>query len=159
MSLLCTGGLFFTCFAQSISTEVIGTAGEYYLNSGGFNLHWTVGEIAISNFDQQHMILAEGFHQTYLDIYITDVWKTPENEINIAVFPNPAQNWITIDTDYSDELQFKIINISGQQVITAQTKAGKTQVDIQNLPAGMYLLNISKENQLLKSFKILKSGV
>lgn len=157
LSLLLAGGLFFTCSAQSLLSEVIGSAGDYSESSSGSNLHWTVGEIAISNYEQENTILSEGFHQTYLDDYINAVWESPENNFSISVLPNPAQNWIIIDSEHPDQLQFNIFNLNGQKLISAQTVAnGKKEVNIQNLPAGMYLISISEDGRLLKNFKVIK---
>jgi hypothetical protein len=157
LSLLFMMSLFFTSMGQTISSEVVGSAGDYYQNPSGFNLHFTIGEVAISNYETSGLILSEGFHQTYLDDAVMSIWENSKNNIDLHVFPNPASSWIKIDSDFSENLHVNISNITGQQVDKIELSANETkEVNIQNLPAGIYLLQFSNDKQLLKTVKIIK---
>lgn len=157
LSWLFMTSLFFTGLSQTTSSEVVGSAGDYYENPSGFNLHWTIGEIAISNHETSGFILSEGFHQTYLSDPTVSVWENSKNNFDITIFPNPASNWVKIDSAFPENLEVSISNLTGQQVLKTEIFANETkEVNIQNLPAGIYLFHFSNDKQLLKTFKIIK---
>lgn len=52
----------FMIVAQSVSPEVISSAGDYYENSNG-SLSWTLGEIATETYTAGNIILTQGFQQ------------------------------------------------------------------------------------------------
>lgn len=50
--------------AQSVSPEVISSAGDYYEN-GNVSLSWTLGEIATETYTNGNVILTQGFQQPF----------------------------------------------------------------------------------------------
>ena len=62
---------------------------------------------------------------------------------NIMVYPNPANGLITIEGISADLSQIPLINIQGQ-LIDIQVK--NNQIDVSNLPAGIYLLKINENS-------------
>ena len=62
---------------------------------------------------------------------------------NIMVYPNPANGFITIEGISADVSQIPLINIQGQ-LIDIQVK--NNQIDVSNLPAGIYLLKINENS-------------
>jgi len=66
------------------------------------------------------------------------------NEINI--YPNPATDKITIETsEVSIKGTLKIMNIEGQPLLMRQSTTVKTQLDISNLPNGIYFVRLTNE--------------
>lgn len=144
---------------QGITLEVIGNAGDYYQDADGVNLHWTVGEIAIEHYDKDELRLSEGFHQLYLESFVTALWELPELSIHLEVFPNPTSGWLNIRTDNPERFSLKIFNVHGQQLTTAVLEQGQLTMDLSSLPDGLYLLSAFSENQLVKTFKINKTDL
>ncbi|MDD5570403.1 MAG: alpha/beta hydrolase-fold protein [Bacteroidales bacterium] len=60
--------------------------------------------------------------------------------VNIRVYPNPANNEITIETTKQSILS--ICNLNGQELIRQKIEDTKTQVDIRNLTCGIYFLKL-----------------
>ena len=72
------------------------------------------------------------------------------NEIseNINVYPNPATNFINIESESNIE-NIVIFNITGQIVSISKLqnfKTSKIEIDVSNLQTGIYFLNIETEN-------------
>src|SRR5688572_17719014 len=84
--------LAFASHAQSVSQEVIGTAGNEML-SPNVTLSYTIGEPAIGYWNTGGYILTEGFQQN--EVIITAINKTTE-AVDINVFPNPFSNSFTV---------------------------------------------------------------
>lgn len=62
---------------------------------------------------------------------------------NVVMFPNPAQNSITIAN--AENASVAIFNMLGQQIAQFRNIATTQQLDVANLTAGTYLVKITKE--------------
>ncbi len=92
---------------------------------------------------------------TYLaPLAITDFEKK-----NITIYPNPAQNYFTVQADFvENDLKIEIINELGQVVETSKILQGSTLtvIETETLYNGIYFVKISS-NEDSKSFKIIIS--
>ncbi len=84
----------------------------------------------------------------------TGLWKrsltTGMEEINgslkMAVYPNPAHDKIAIESNQlGKESSLSLYNLSGQIVSYQLIKDKKTQIDIRNLPVGVYFIKLVNE--------------
>ncbi len=84
--------------------------------------------------------------------------KTPDNPISkIRVYPNPCQGLFTIETSASPDQVFEVnvYNTTGSVVYSETLYSNKKLIDIQNLPGGMYFVNI-RNNDTNKTLSVLK---
>jgi Secretion system C-terminal sorting domain len=61
----------------------------------------------------------------------------------LSIYPNPTLTTITIETPTKGSLS--INNCSGQQLITRPITESRTQIDISNLPSGVYFVRVTNE--------------
>lgn len=81
------------------------------------------------------------------------------NDANsIHVFPNPASSWINVAVnaaplEYPEKLQ--VVDINGRVVYSINMEATEEQINLADLPAGMYVIKIftNKSNYSQKVFK------
>ena len=65
------------------------------------------------------------------------------------VYPNPVKDKLTIETlKVTQESYFSIYNIRGKELISNQIKNNKTQIDINKLNRGVYLLYLTNKNNI-----------
>ena len=77
--------------------------------------------------------------------------STIESEIpEIRIYPNPSSSIVNID--YSEELEVRIFNILGQQVLESNSKT----INISNFEKGTYFLITKDENNSITNFKLIK---
>ena len=77
--------------------------------------------------------------------------STIESEIpGIRIYPNPSSSIVNID--YSEELEVRIFNILGQQVLESNSKT----INISNFENGTYFLITKDENNSTTNFKLIK---
>ncbi len=70
----------------------------------------------------------------------------------IKIYPNPANDILQIDYSGNETSEIQIVNIAGENIYSDKLTAHLT-INIQNLPAGIYLLKIiSTENQAVFNF-------
>lgn len=70
----------------------------------------------------------------------TGVKSIAANNPGFKVYPNPAQETVTIDMNMQNSAeQLCVYNITGKRMhLSAKIKNNKTELDVSNLPAGMY---------------------
>jgi hypothetical protein len=71
----------------------------------------------------------------------------PEVENNIALYPNPAANNITIQvTEDLINAPFTIVDLSGKQVMNGTINSLQSEIDLSELNNGQYVIAIQTEN-------------
>lgn len=63
---------------------------------------------------------------------------------NVSIYPNPANDLITIDGISTDMSQISLMNIHGQLM---NIRVIGNNIDISNLPDGIYLIKINDKSQ------------
>ena len=76
----------------------------------------------------------------------------------IRIFPNPVERDLTISSGKSAINSIEICNVFGMQVSNSQYATGKkeTQIDLSNLPTGIYFLMMKTDSGKMISCKIVK---
>ena len=72
-------------------------------------------------------------------------------DTNIKVYPNPAANYIFIKSELNHKST--LYNMAGQWVLESNDK----QLNVSDLPNGVYLLYLKSTNNTTSTFKILKN--
>ncbi len=154
--LLFCGAGFQAVVAQSIGRSVVGAAGETDQHPDFGSLHWTVGELSVETRQQNPVRLAQGFHQTYYNLIVSE--ESPEKpDWALKLFPNPTTELVTLETAYSNDLQVSIFNMNGQALYTQKISGGGSNTfDLKDYPAGTYLLSVRDADQNIQTFKVLK---
>ncbi len=65
----------------------------------------------------------------------------------IKVFPNPAQNTLTISSLTEEKLSVIIYDIRGTQIISTFTKGKSLSMDISEIPSGVYFIKVFGMNK------------
>ncbi|KAA6439042.1 T9SS type A sorting domain-containing protein [Dyadobacter flavalbus] len=73
------------------------------------------------------------------------------------VFPNPVVDKLNLDiTDWSQISAVQLYNITGKAVYEARNTP-VTSIDVKNLPSGMYVMHITRNNGNVVTYKIVKN--
>jgi hypothetical protein len=86
----------------------------------------------------------------------TGIFNNTSSEIN--VFPNPANGIISIELNQneSNASNINIMSLDGKIVRSTTISSDKTNIDINEFAPGVYFMNISSENELLQTVKLIK---
>jgi hypothetical protein len=145
----------FIALGQSGRLELFGTAGDSY-TKGNYQLDWSIGELQTESYTNAQNMLSQGFHQgTFL---ISDIGPILPGLFEILAYPNPTADEIhlKIDDPSFEEMQFELFDFNGKVLQHGKITGNLSKVDFIGYAAGLYLLNISQNKQIIKSFKILK---
>lgn len=139
--------------AQSIPHTVVGNAGGYYENLLFGNLHWTVGEVAVS-LHQNGPSIGEGFHRAYFELIVSTDDVTLDWDVK--VFPNPTTDFLQIKLAGSEVANAQLFASNGQLLVNKDGLLSEAIFDFTSFPAGTYWLKLQGENGQQRSFQVIK---
>lgn len=85
--------------------------------------------------------------------------ETLQNQVSI--FPNPFKDFLIVNLTGSKEGMYKatLMDIVGRKVWESPITSVSNKIFIQqNLPEGIYLLEIRLDNNLLRTYKVMRSN-
>jgi PKD repeat protein len=126
------------------SAEVTGlTANHTFTAPGIYTITITASNSVCSQTVQQTiqiLDLATGFNQL--------------NDLNTRIFPNPANDQITLVIDGNKESVFEIHDLTGKLVSSHQLNSVTNQIQVSNLEGGIYLGTV-RQNGSVKTFRLV----
>lgn len=144
-----------TAFGQAgLERQVIGFAGTTCYSNAGATLDFTIGELAVTETRNDQNTLFQGFHQVTVEkttLHAANPESVPIAQIQ--VYPNPAQDFLQIDTD--TPLHATLFDLHGRPVLTQTHIENNSQLLVGTLPVGTYVLrSTSIDGKPIQSFKI-----
>ena len=133
--------------------EVIATQGDSYSNGNG-SIDFTIGEVIIATGTDGNNNITQGFHQTNWN-FLGLVNHLPSYEA--TVFPNPSTDVLNIKATAFENVTYKLYDAKGKLVLMDNLSAEQTLIQVSQLAPGSYSLTLNNKEQLLKTFKLLKT--
>jgi rhamnogalacturonan endolyase len=72
----------------------------------------------------------------------------------IQLYPNPVSSILTVSGLDGGEL-IRFIDLNGQSCLTCQAESGKINIPVGNLSNGLYIILITKDNNIIKTTKVI----
>jgi hypothetical protein len=142
-----------TCFSQTISKQVIGTAGKTQTNSN-LKVSWTTGEPVVGLMTAGGNQLGNGYYPA-MDIQALSIDDVTLN-VEIKVYPNPTSQLLYVSHPDLTSFQIQIVDMNGKQIY-AGTIEKEEPLDVSNYTQGMYMVTIEDTtNHKKNTYKIIK---
>ena len=138
---------------SSFSQEVVSTQGDTYSNGSG-TIDFTIGEVVINTGTDGTNDITQGFHQTNWNFLGIDD-QSPNYEA--MVYPNPSENILNIRTNSYANVLYSLYDSQGKLIVQDELSSEETAIQVENLAPGNYSISLSNENQVLKTFKLIKT--
>lgn len=112
-----------------------------------------------SPWSEEVVLTPEAPNATGLD-FDGSVTRSQEQQLappSLSVAPNPVSNWLTvrIPEGITTSVNWALVNVSGQRLLAGQASASPFELNLSDLPAGLYLLSVEAQSGPLV-VKILK---
>lgn len=91
-----------------------------------------------------------------------DVAGTVINDVSLSgtpnwrIFPNPANDQITIDIPSDEAVTYTILNVQGQKLMNGVTKRGQL-ISTAELPSGLYFVRLADRTMIYGTQKFIKN--
>lgn len=119
--------------------------------------HWRTEYIDITSYATNDVLVKfESYNKKGNNLYIDNIWvyegnePVGVNEVNttnqISIYPNPANEVITVNISNESLSRIEIYDITGKLVLSQTVRQKKTTIDIKDLNSGMYLMNVISGN-------------
>lgn len=118
-----------------------------------YNTNGTLAEKLLLSWD-----IPAGAYENHLKeiyFYTTATGMNSVNKPNLAVYPNPSAGIYTVDHDELNDGFIKIFDLSGRLVHSQHSGPGETQINLQHVDNGVYLLQI-QSTEGVETQKIIK---
>jgi hypothetical protein len=139
--------------AQTISKQVIGTAGKTQTNSN-LKVSWTTGEPVVGLMTAGGNQLGNGYYPA-MDIQALSIDDVTLN-VEIKVYPNPTSQSLYVSHPDLTSFQIQIVDMNGKQIHTG-TIDKEVPLDVSSYTQGMYLVTIEDTtNHKKNTYKIIK---
>jgi hypothetical protein len=149
-----TSLLFVAQLAQA--QESIPVSGGAALGSGG-SANYTVGQVFYTTHTTTAGSVSQGVQhpfefQTLSNPALTTV------KVTAVTYPNPTKDFIILKISDTalDNLSYKLFDVTGKAISNVTITNRDTQIGMQQLAIGIYILKVNQHNQELKTFKIIK---
>lgn len=124
----------------------------------GGTYSYMVGQLVYTTNTGINGSVAQGVLQPY---EISTVLGVDMDEINLEliVYPNPTTNYLTLKIDDSkySTINFQLIDMQGKLLRKGKMITNSTTIKIEDLPQSTYFLNVTDNNKIVKTFKIIKN--
>jgi len=147
--LLGLGGLHAQESPTATGGEAAGTGGT---------ASYSIGQVVYTTATGTNGSVAQGVQQPYEISVTTGVAETSIN-LEMNVYPNPTTNYLTLKIDNFElsTLNFQLIDLQGKVIENKKVAASNTTITMETLPKAVYFLNVTNNNQVVKTFKIIKN--
>jgi Secretion system C-terminal sorting domain len=148
-------GLLWGGFCQA--QESINTNGGDATGSGG-SVACSIGQVVYVTSTSSSGSVAQGVQQPYT-ILTTSVNNETKSAILLSAFPNPTTDWLNLNiADFNAaNLNYQLIDLQGKVICEKKIAESDTKISMLDQAEAVYYLNILQNNQLIKSFKIIKN--
>ena len=141
---------------QAQAQESVATAGGNASGTNG-NVSYTVGQVVYKTYTGTTGSVAQGVQQPF---EIQTVLGAENFNINLqlAVYPNPTTNWLQLEvrnTDFAN-LSYQLFDLNGKIILNEKITAETSTIQMERLPAAIFLLKVVSNNKEVKTFKIIK---
>lgn len=147
--------LTFLALNSQSQEATVSSGGDASGNNG--TVSYTIGQIDYEYRTGSDGNITEGVQQ----VVVEPTSGIDENETDIVLnaYPNPAYDHVVIETSELsnfENVSYKMFDTKGKMVKEGRISSVETNIDVTQLMKANYFLKVTRGNQLIKSFKIVK---
>lgn len=145
--------LLFLCVSRVHAQEAITAAGTDAIGFGG-SASYSVGQVCFIETGTTASV-SQGVQQSYQIPFVTIAGIN----LRLSIYPNPATDILYVEVKNMEYpgLQYQLYDINGRLLASKKAVAFQTCFIMAHFVAGTYILQVSQNNQQVKSFTILKN--
>jgi len=135
--------------------ETVTTTGSEATGTGGI-ASYSVGQVFYTTDTGTNGSVAQGVQQPYEISTTLGINETTIN-LELSVYPNPTTDYLTLKVEKTEGLTFQLFDMQGKVIESKKVNSTSTSISLEGQPTATYFLNVVKNNQIIKTFKIIKN--
>lgn len=128
---------------------------HYRVNGGGHDWPGTFGNMDIVAHETIWNFVKNYGLEGHLDCNSSSVAGAERSPESFTVFPNPANDRVTLSTHFDRTWNYTLTNLQGQRVRKGQSNDNQVHVDTDNLSPGMYWVQMGTESEISPAFPLV----
>ncbi len=134
--------------------SVNGSGGE--ATGAGGTVSYTVGQVVYTTNTGTNGSVAQGVQQPFEISTTVGVNETTIN-LELSVYPNPTTDYLTLKVEKTEGLSYQLYDLQGKVIASKTVNGTSTNISLEEQPTATYFLSVVKNNQIVKTFKIIKN--
>lgn len=136
---------------------LLATGGD--ATGAGGSTSFSVGQMVYTTNSGTFGSVAEGVQQPYEISVIVGIDQAGLTNIYCSVYPNPATDLLTLEVDISanENLIYQLYDMRGNLLLNDRLIEPKTSISMANLAASTYFLKVTDNQEVSKTFKVIKT--
>tara|TARA_R110001592_G_scaffold363254_1_gene682643 strand:- start:980 stop:1462 length:483 start_codon:yes stop_codon:yes gene_type:complete len=138
------------------SQEAIPVSAGEATGAGGSG-SYTVGQVFYTTHTGTTGSVSQGVQHPFEFQTLSNPELTTVN-LTAVTYPNPTSNYVILKISDSalENLGYTLFDVTGKAISNGLITNKDTQIAMQQLAIGIYILKVNRHNQELKTFKIIK---
>ncbi|MEX2485769.1 MAG: T9SS type A sorting domain-containing protein [Brumimicrobium sp.] len=146
----------FLALHSNAQKAIVSSGGDISDTDG--SVSYTIGQIDYQYISGSNGNITEGVQQIEVD----SITGLDENQTDIVLnaYPNPAHDRVVIETDAPsgmENVSYNMYDNQGRLVKEGKISSSETSIDVTDLVKANYFIKIVENNELIKTFKIVKN--
>lgn len=141
-------------FCQSNTVTTGGTA-----NGSGGSATYSIGQADYISSSGSGGEINQGNQQPY-EFYLLNELTEVQNNLSISLGPNPTIDEINLifNGEFHSGYSFELRDEMGRLILDRQALLKEQKIEMTQIAPGKYFLNIYQNNDLLKSYQLIKTN-
>jgi len=150
--------LFFFGLSGLQAQSALTTTGGVFSGSGGTS-SYSVGQVEFETHTGSNGTEAQGVQQAFEISEVNGLEEAHAITLIANVQPNPSNDDVTLFIGNVDPsaFSFTLSDNLGRNCFSGDLNEHQTRIEMSNLVSATYFLSISHNNQVVKTFKIIKN--
>lgn len=150
---------FFTIiptFGLMAQSTVLATGGNTQTSAG--SVSFSVGQLLVQTLQNSSGSVSFGVQQAF-EFQTLSLEDFSGIALKLKSYPNPTHDFVFLFLPAQEQTgneTYELYDLSGRKLRSGTLTGEETSVSFQNLPASIYLLNVNREGNTIKTFKIIK---
>jgi hypothetical protein len=124
----------------------------------GGTVCYTIGQVVYTTISGTNGNLIQGVQVNYEISVVTSDNEESEIILEISVYPNPANGFVTLKVENYDteNLSYVLYDMYGIVFQNKKVRGNETQIQLENILPGTYFLKVVDNKMGIKTFRIIK---
>jgi len=142
---------------ESQAQESVNASGAELSGNTG-TISYSIGQVVYHTNSLPGGSAAQGVQQPYEISTISGI-DIPEIVLQMSTYPNPTTDYLNLSIgNYNQEkLTIQLFDVAGKLLLDATITDANTVIDMNRFAMATYYLNITDDQKLIKTFKIIKT--